>query len=83
MQTRLISAFEATTNTVVGYWVSVTVGQLLIYPMHGYEITLTDNISMTAMFVGISLVKSYLCRRAYVRWLNEWFRKLIAKWTAH
>lgn len=70
MQTKWQSLVEATTNTVIGWGISVAVGQLLIYPAYGYEVTIVDNFGMTAAFVAVSLTRSYLFRRLF-NWIHR------------
>lgn len=69
-QTRLMSLVEASTNTVIGWGISVVVGQVVIYPYFGYEVTIMDNLGMTAAFVAVSLARSYLFRRMF-EWLHR------------
>lgn len=80
MQTRIVSAIEAATNTLVGYAVSVLIGQFFVYPAYGYQITFLDNAGMTAIFVAASLLRSYGFRRLFSRRLNKvvnrWIQKL-------
>ena len=66
MQTKTRSLLEAATNTAVGYAISVVIGQV-VYPMFGYAITLTDNMGLTAVFVAVSLMRSYIVRRYFNR----------------
>lgn len=65
MQTKLMSSIEAATNAVLGWGISVVVGQVLIYPAYGYEVTILDNFGMTAAFVVVSYTRSYLFRRLF------------------
>jgi len=76
MQTRIVSAIEAATNTIIGYFISVIIGQI-VYPMFGYMISLGDNAALTAIFVIASYIRSYTFRRLFSRWLN----KVIVRWT--
>ena len=69
-QTRLMSLVEATTNTLIGWGISVIAGQAVIYPYFGYEITVVDNMGMTAAFVAVSLCRSYLFRRLF-EWIHR------------
>lgn len=69
-QTRLMSLVEASANTVIGWGISVVVGQLLIYPAYGYEVTIVDNFGMTAAFVAVSLTRSYIFRRLF-EWIHR------------
>ena len=66
MQTKLRSLLEAVTNTLVGYTISVGIGQV-VYPLFGYDITIGDNMGLTAVFVAVSLTRSYVIRR----WFNR------------
>lgn len=70
MQTRWWSLAEATTNTVIGWGISVIVGQLVIYPYYGYDVTIMDNFGMTAAFVAVSLTRSYIFRRLF-NWIHR------------
>jgi len=69
MQTRLQSLVEASSNTLIGFAISVGVGQL-VYPLFGYEVTIQDNIGLTAIFVAVSLARSYVFRR-FFNWIHR------------
>jgi hypothetical protein len=68
MQTKLMSLLEATTNTLIGYAISVGVGQF-VYPYFGYEVTIMDNMGLTAVFVAVSLLRSFTFRRLF-NWVH-------------
>ena len=63
-QSRLMSFVEAVANVAVGYSVAV-VTQILIFPIFGLHTTLVQNLQMGAAFTGISIVRSFLLRRAF------------------
>ena len=63
-QSRLMSFVEALANVAVGYGVAV-VTQILIFPVFGLHTTLAQNLQMGAAFTGISIVRSFLLRRAF------------------
>jgi hypothetical protein len=63
-QSRLMSFAEAVANVAVGYGVAV-VTQILIFPVFGLHTTLAQNLQMGAAFTGISIVRSFLLRRAF------------------
>jgi hypothetical protein len=63
-QSRLMSFVEALANVAVGYSVAV-VTQILIFPVFGLHTTLAQNLQMGAAFTGISIVRSFLLRRAF------------------
>ncbi len=63
-QSRLMSFVEAVANVAVGYSIAV-VTQILIFPIFGLHTTLAQNLQMGAAFTGISIVRSFLLRRAF------------------
>ncbi len=66
MQTRTHSILESISNTVIGYMVAVA-SQLVIFPMFDIHIPLQDNLLIGVWFTAISLTRSYLVRRWFVR----------------
>ncbi len=73
MQTNRGSVIEVLVTTTVGYLVSVTVGQLWLYPIYGIELELTDNLGLTSVFIGISMFLKYGFRRLFnsLNWFTE------------
>ena len=69
MQSRRQSLIEAITNVVVGYALAVLT-QMMVFPRFGLQVSLGDNLAIGAMFVLISLARSYALRRLFER-LNE------------
>ena len=63
-QSRLMSFVEALANVAVGYGVAV-VTQILIFPVFGLHTTLAENLSMGGIFTGVSIIRSFLLRRAF------------------
>ena len=59
-----MSLVEAVTNVLVGYGVAVTT-QMLVFPLFGLHTTLQENLVIGLIFTIISLVRSYLLRRAF------------------
>ena len=64
-QSRKHSFYEAWVNILIGYGVNFT-ANMLIFPLFGFHITVTQNIVMGVIYTGISLVRSYAIRR----WFN-------------
>ncbi len=64
-QSKSSSLLEVSVTTLASYLVSVIVGQLWVYPMFGYTLTLGDNMGLTAVFVSISMVIKYGLRRLF------------------
>jgi hypothetical protein len=67
MQSRRQSLIEAITNVAVGYALAVLT-QIVVFPWFGLQIPLRDNLAIGAMFVMISLLRSYALRRLFERW---------------
>jgi len=66
MQSRRQSLIEAVANVVVGYALAV-ITQIVVFPWFGLQISFRDNIAIGAIFVIISLVRSYAIRRVFER----------------
>lgn len=66
-QTRRQSLIEAWANVLVGYWVAVG-ANAAIFPLLGLHVTVKENFLMGGFFTVVSLVRSYLLRRAFNRW---------------
>jgi len=69
MQSRLMSAVEASANVAIGYLVSVA-ANLLILPLFGYDVSVADSFAIGVAFTAVSLVRSYALRRAF-NWLGR------------
>ena len=67
MQSRLASFIESIVNIAIGYGVAVG-SQLVIFPLFGIHIPLSDNLAIGAWFTAISLIRSYVVRRAFNAW---------------
>ncbi len=63
-QSKWMSLVESIANVVVGYGVAV-VTQILVFPLFGLAVTLNQNLMIGLVFTGVSLVRSYLLRRAF------------------
>lgn len=64
-QSRLGSLIEALINVVIGFWINY-IANLLIFPLFGFHISLSDNFIMGLIYTGISIGRSYVIRR----WFN-------------
>jgi len=65
-QSRRMSLIEAVTNVALGYVLAV-VTQIIVFPWFGLHTSLGDNLALGAVFVGISLLRSYALRRLFAR----------------
>ena len=66
-QSRRMSLIEAVTNVAEGYVLAVTT-QILVFPRFGLNSSLCENLALGAVFVGISLLRSYALRRLFEQW---------------
>jgi len=67
MQSRRQSLIEAITNVVVGYALAVLT-QIVVFPWFGLQVPFRDNLAIGAIFVIISLLRSYALRRLFAHW---------------
>jgi hypothetical protein len=68
MQSKIMSAVEASTNVLIGYLVSVA-ANLVILPLFGYNVTVADSFAIGLAFTAVSLVRSYILRRVF-NWIS-------------
>ena len=67
MQSRRQSLIEAITNVMVGYALAV-ITQIVVFPWFGLQVPFPDNLAIGAIFVIISLLRSYALRRLFEHW---------------
>lgn len=65
-QSRWMSLVEAVTNVLVGYGVAVAT-QWAVFPLFGLHTTLQDNLVIGMIFTVVSIIRSYVLRRAFER----------------
>jgi len=63
-QSKKKSAIETTVNTVVGLIVSFCI-QLIMYPLMGIEVTVSQNLFILFIFISASWIRSYFIRRLF------------------
>ena len=63
-QPRWISLVEAIANVAVGYGVAVAT-QIVVFPLFGLEVALSENLVIGCVFTGVSLIRSYAIRRLF------------------
>ena len=59
-----MSLVESLTNVVIGYAVAVLT-QLIVFPLFGLEVSLTQNLGIGLIFTGVSIARSYAIRRIF------------------
>lgn len=69
-QTKLGSFIEACINILIGFSINYIMN-LLILPLFGFHISLTDNLLMGLLYTIVSVARSYVVRR--------WFEARIHK----
>jgi len=74
MQSKTQSLIESITNVLIGYLIAVG-SQILIFPIFGIDITLSDNFLIGIWFTGVSIIRSYLIRRFF----NAKLRTVLSK----
>lgn len=68
MQKRRHSMLEAFLNTASGFLVSLMIGPIIL-PWFGFVPTFGQNVTVVTIYTAVSVVRSYLWRRAFV-WLH-------------
>ena len=64
MQTRTQSFKESVVNIVIGYVIAF-VSQIIIFPLVGVKVNLSQNLEIGLYFTAVSLIRSYLIRRYF------------------
>ncbi len=64
MQSRRMSLIEAVANILVGYGLAVLT-QIVVFPMFGLQVSVSENFLLAALFTGISLIRGYTLRRLF------------------
>ena len=73
-QSKLDSLIEALLSTFIGFIVSFT-ANLILMPMLGIPVSLSQNFILTVAFTFVSVARSYLVRR----WANKYLSQVRAK----
>lgn len=71
-QPKHMSWLEAIAGTAIGYLVALAT-QLVIFPILGIAVSLSQNILIGAIFTVISVIRGYLVRRLF-NWM-QWSSK--------
>lgn len=65
-QTKLGSFYESLINVAIGFGINF-VANLVILPLFGFDITLTDNLYIGLLYTVVSVARSYVVRRFFDR----------------
>ena len=58
------SLAESVLNVAIGFGVAL-LAQIVVFPMFGMQVSLSDNLAIGAIFTIISIVRSYFVRRLF------------------
>lgn len=64
IQSPLMSLVEAVANVVVGYLLALLT-QIVVFPLFGVSVSMTDNLMIGGIFTVVSLARSFLLRRLF------------------
>lgn len=64
MQTRWHSLLESLLNICVGFGVAL-ITQIVVFPLYGMQVNLSQNFQITGIFTVVSLLRSYVIRRYF------------------
>jgi len=64
MQSKKHSFIESIINVLIGYIIAV-LSQIIIFPLFGININLSDNFLIGLWFTLISIIRSYMIRRLF------------------
>lgn len=67
MQSKLQSLVESVANVAIGYSVALA-GQLVVFPLYGMDVSISQNMQIGVIFTVISLARSYGVRRLFNAW---------------
>lgn len=68
MQSKKMSLVETLSSVAIGYIISL-VAQMIIFPIFGINVSLTDNLLIGLFFTVVSIIRGY-----YVRRLFNWIK---------
>lgn len=64
MQSRKASLLESLVNVAIGYVISV-IATMIILPLFGFHVSVSDGMQITLLFTLVSVVRSYVLRRLF------------------
>ena len=75
MQSRKGSFIEACINVLIGFWINFF-ANLVILPMVGFHITISQNLYIGLLYTIVSVARSYVIRRWFNRYIVKAAHKL-------
>jgi hypothetical protein len=77
-QSKKGSFIEACINVFIGFWINY-IANLLIFPLFGMSISLSDNLLLGAIYTFISVARTYAIRRWFNLQIEKAANKLASK----
>lgn len=68
-QKKIISLVESVCNTIAGFIISFCI-QIIIYPLLNIPVKFSQNLIITSVFTGVSIIRGYIIRRIFNRRKN-------------
>lgn len=78
MQKKHHSFYEAVISTAVGFCVTLLV-QTIIFPLYHIHTTTHENLQITGVFTGVSVIRGYVLRRVFNWWTIKQHQKACDK----
>lgn len=75
MQSRKGSFIEACINVLIGFWINFF-ANLVILPMVGFHITVSQNLYIGLLYTLVSVARSYAIRRWFNRYIVNAAKKI-------
>jgi len=78
MQSRVMSLVEVATSSLIGFVVSIWANYAIL-PLFGFKVRLSESLTITSIFLVISIIRSYLVRRffaTYVKRFAAWCEQI-------
>ena len=66
MQSKKMSLLETCASTAIGYAVAILT-QVLVFPLFGLTVSLSQNMAIGAVFTVVSIARGYCVRRLFNR----------------
>ncbi|MEG1038904.1 MAG: hypothetical protein RSE32_14490 [Comamonas sp.] len=66
MQSKKMSLLETCASTAIGYAVAI-LAQVLVFPLFGLTVSLSQNLAIGAIFTVVSIARGYCVRRLFNR----------------
>lgn len=79
-QSRLESLLEACLNVASGFMLSLLFWVFVIAPWYGLDVTMAENLEITAAFTVLSIARSYTWRRFFNAGVHRGVHRLVRRW---